>query len=135
MTRKNALLWLAFGVFVTIALVLRWHDGMLSPQGRFGAGKVVIWVAFAGFAAYTWAVSLRADLLAGVRQLAAMPWGRQVSLDLYVGLLLTMCLIAVHEGSGLVALLWLLPTLAFGNLATLLYVAIHYDSLIGRFLG
>lgn len=135
MTRKNALLWLAYGVFATIALVLRWHDGMFSPAGPLGAGKVVVWLALVGFIAWTWRISVRADLLQGVRQLARLPWGRQVGADLYVGLLLSMSLIALHEGSALLALLWLAPTLAFGNLATLLYVAIHYDALIARFLG
>jgi hypothetical protein len=35
----------------------------------------------------------------------------------------------------LALLLWLVPILAFANLATLLYFAIHYDSLVARFLG
>jgi len=31
--------------------------------------------------------------------------------------------------------LWLLPSLAFVNLATLLYFAIHFDSIVARFVS
>jgi hypothetical protein len=40
----------------------------------------------------------------------------------------------LHEGP-LALLLWLVPTLLFGNLSILLYFAIHFDGLVARFPG
>jgi len=58
-----------------------------------------------------------------------------VSADLYLGLCLTLFVAYLNEGSVLVVLLWLLPTLFFANLATLLYFAVHYDAIVARFLA
>jgi hypothetical protein len=40
----------------------------------------------------------------------------------------------LHEGF-IIALIWLVPVLLFANLATLLYVAVHFESLVDRFVG
>jgi tryptophan-rich sensory protein len=61
-------------------------------------------------------------------------WGRQIGIDLYIGLLLSVFLIYLHTGSVGIALFWLIPCLIFGNLATLLYFAIHYNSLVEKLL-
>lgn len=52
---------------------------------------------------------------------------------LYLGLMLFV--IYLHEGSVLVTCLWLLPILAFANLATLLYVGIHFDAIVARLVA
>ena len=57
-------------------------------------------------------------------------WGRQIGIDLYLGLLIFMSFIFYYQESDLIALLWLMPVLAFANLATLLYLALQYDSII-----
>jgi hypothetical protein len=48
--------------------------------------------------------------------------------------LLSLSVIILHEGF-VVALVWLVPVLLFANLATLLYVAIHFEALVARFAG
>lgn len=68
-------------------------------------------------------------------KIAELHWGRQIGIDLYLGLSLTLFIVYLNEGSVLVMLLWLIPTFAFGNLATLLYFAIHYDAIVARFIG
>ena len=127
---KN-LLWVVFAGFVVCALWCGRHEPVLKLDRPMVAGKLLIWTAFAGFLAYTIYCSLREDLFRSIRAMAALHWGRQVGLDLYLGLSLSLLLVYLNEGP-LAALLWLVPTCLFGNLATLLYFAIHYDSLVTR---
>lgn len=88
-----------------------------------------------GFTGYTVFCRSRENLFAGFGVVLGRHWGRQVLSDPYIGLLLLWVVIYLHSGSPLVLLLWLAPIAAFANLATLLYFAIHYDSLVARFLG
>lgn len=94
-----------------------------------------MWALFLGFTAYTILCSSQENLFAGFRVVLGRHWGRQVLTDLYIGLLLPCVIIYLHSGSMWVLLLWLAPILAFANLAILLYFAIHYDSLVAKFLG
>jgi hypothetical protein len=50
-------------------------------------------------------------------------------------LLLFLAVIYRHQGSVLVLAAWLIPVLLFANLATLLYVAIHFEALVARFVA
>ncbi|MEQ1923059.1 MAG: hypothetical protein ABL952_11195 [Pyrinomonadaceae bacterium] len=43
-------------------------------------------------------------------------------------------MIYLHTGSAAVAIVWLVPLFLFGNLTTMLYFAINYDSLMAKFL-
>lgn len=130
----KSLLWGLFVAFFVAAVGLGWHDGMFSLAGPLGAGKLAVWAAFLGFLGYSIQCSARENIFKTIRTMNGLWWGRQIGLDLYLGLALTLFLIYLHHG-GLVVALWLLPTLAFANLATLLYFSIYYDSLVARFVG
>ena len=134
MATKN-LFWVAFVAFVALALYSNRHDDVFATRGPLAAGKYVIWCAFLGFTGYSAYCSARENLFRSIAKMAELHWGRQVGIDLYLGLSLTLFIVYLNEGSALVTLLWLVPTLAFANLATLLYFAIHYDSIVARFLG
>jgi hypothetical protein len=73
-------------------------------------------------------------LYVSIGKIAELHWGRQIGADLYLGLCLALFIVYLHEGA-VAALLWALPTLAFANLSILLYVAIHFDALVARFLA
>jgi hypothetical protein len=60
--------------------------------------------------------------------------GNKVGLDLYISVFLSLALIYLIEGSVVVMLLWLLPILAFANLAILPYILLNYGAIIGHFL-
>lgn len=127
--------WAVYFAFVAFALAVNWHDRLLRFDTPHAIGKVLVWALFLGFTGYTMLCSSRENLFAGFRVVLGRHWGRQVLTDLCIGLLLPCAIIYLHSGSVLVLLLWLAPILAFANLATLLYFAIHYDSLVARFLG
>jgi len=127
--------WALFAIFATCALGFGWHGDLFTTGGSWVFGKALVWAAFLGFLAYTIYCSSEEDILPSIRKIAELHWGRQVGADLYLGLCLTLFVMYLNEGSVWVVLLWLLPTLAFANLATLLYFAIHYDAIVARFLA
>jgi len=130
----KSLYWLSFALFVTVALYFNWHNLHIRPSDPLAGGKYVVWFTFAAFVAYSIYCSSRENLFESVKKIAQLHWGRQVGIDLYVGVALTLFIVYLNEGSGLSVLLWLGPALAFANLATLLYFAVHYDSIVAGFL-
>ena len=134
MSRRGMLLWGIYALFVACALYLNWHERLFDFSGRLGAIKLGVWVILAGFLAYSIYCRSREDLFRSIGRLGAFHWGRQIGADLYLGLSLGLLIIYLNEG-GFVALLWLIPVLVFANLAILLYFAIHFDSIVMKFLG
>jgi len=129
------MIWTVFLAFLVTALGLGWHDQLFSFTGSLPAGKYAIWAVFLVFLGYSIHCTFRENFFRSFRQVLELHWGRQIVMDLGLGLCLMLFIVYLHEGSLLAAALWLVPTLAFGNLATLLYVAIHYDALVARFLA
>jgi hypothetical protein len=131
----NNLFWAAFVVFAAIVLYVDGGTDLLALGGPLGPGKVLVWAVFAAFLAYSAYCSAREDLFRSIGEIARLHWGRQIGIDLYLGFTLAACLIYLNDGSLAVALLWLAPIYVYGNLATLLYVAVHYDELVARFVA
>jgi hypothetical protein len=131
---QNLISWGVFAAFVVGAVALGWHPAILRFEGPMGAAKAVVWLAFLAFTAYSIYCSGRENIFRTIRTMARLHWGRQIGIDLYLGLLLSLSVIYLHEGS-LAVLAWLVPVLLFANLATLLYVAIHFEALVARFVG
>ena len=126
---KNLLSWMLFAAFVALALGLHWHAQLLVFSGLVGAGKALVWLVWLAFVGYSIHCSRRENIVKSIRDMARLYWGRQIIIDLYLGVALFLALIALHQGA-LVMLAWLLPVLLFANQATLLYLAIHFESLL-----
>jgi hypothetical protein len=135
MTWAKVFFWGFFGAFAVTALYFGWHDDLFALSVPLAPVKLAIWAAFLGFLADTIYCSRRENLFTSVAKLAELHWGRQIGADLYLGLSLTLFVVYLNEGSLGVVLLWLLPTLLFANLATLLYFAIHFDEIVASFLA
>ena len=131
---QNLISWGIFAAFVVCAVALGWHPAILRFEGPMGAAKIFVWLAFLSFTAYSIYCSGRENIFRTIRSMARLHWGRQIGIDLYLGLLLSLSVIWLHEGF-IIALIWLVPVLLFANLATLLYVAVHFESLVDRFVG
>lgn len=132
MSRANLALWAAFVVFVAAALGTGWQERPFAFGGRLAGVKLALWLSWAAFLAYSLHVSRKEDLLQSLREIGRIQWGRQVGLDLYLGLTLSLLVIGLHGGSPWVALVWAVPVYLFGNLATLPWFAIHWDGLVAR---
>jgi hypothetical protein len=135
MASPRAFFWTLFAVFAGCALLLDGHEGLFALSTPLEPVKVAVWTAFLLFLAYTIYCSSRENLVVSVRGIAQLHWGRQIGADLYLGLCLSLFVVYLNEGSVAVALLWALPALVFVNLAMLLYFAIHFDSIVARFLA
>ena len=127
------LLWVSFAIFVVVAFWAGTGEKTFSLDVPLAGAKVAVWVVLLGFLAYTIYCSSREDLFGTLRRILQYHWGRQVTLDLYIGISLFLFIVYLNDGP-ITMLLWLLPAIAFVNLASLVYLAIHFDSLVARFL-
>lgn len=130
---RTRLLWLAYAVFVGCALTFNWHDSMLSFAGSYGLLKLGVWVIWLAFLVYSIHCSRHENLMRTIRTMKGLYWGRQIGIDLYLGILIALIIIFLNEGL-LVMALWLVPLLIFANLATLLYIAIHFEAIAAKLL-
>lgn len=85
------------------------------------------------FAGYTVHASRTESFWKSLKTVLALKWGRQVTMDLYLGLLLFHVFVYLNEGSALLVLVWLVPTLILGNLVPLVYFVVNFDSLVSHF--
>ena len=132
---KNLSLWAVYGVFAGFAVVLGWHENFLVFDGAQGIAKAAIWLAYMAFLAYSIYCSTKENIFRTIDKILQLHWGRQISLDLYIGLSIFLGLVYLHSGSLLVVVLWLVPTVLFANLATFLYLVIHFESIAARFIS
>lgn len=130
----NKVSWAVYAAFVAAALYLNWHPKLFSFDGDLGVLKLIVWAVFLSFLAYSVYCSTRENIFRSIRKIAELHWGRQIGIDLYLGLFIFLIFIYLHEGF-FAAALWALPTLLFANLSTLLYLAIHFDAIASKLLG
>lgn len=86
------------------------------------------------FSGYTVHASRTESFWRSLKSVLALRWGRQVTMDLYLGLFLFNFFVYLNEGSLALALAWLLPTLVLGNIVPLIYFVVNFDSLVSRFM-
>ena len=132
--KKNFLSWGVFAVLCAAMVALEWHSNIANFEGGLGIIKLFAWAAFGGFVAYSYYCSTQENIYKSLGKIWALHWGRQVGIDLYIGVSLSLILIYLNEGSVFVLLAWLAPMLLFANLATLLYVALNIESLASHFV-
>ena len=130
--KKNGL-WILYFTFAAYAIVSGWSPTLLDFSGAQGIGKALAWLTLLSFLIYSLYASSQENIIYIMRDMAASYWGRQIGIDLYLGVAIVLSLIYLNEGSLLIMLIWLVPVLIFANLATLLYLAIHFDQIVARF--
>ena len=137
MTRmiKRHFLWILYGVFVIAAIATHNSEPVFYSSGPYAAGKYIVWTMFFGFLAYSLYATSQASFIKSLPKINKYIWGRQIGLDLYISVFMSLFVIYLNSGSILVLLLWLVPVLIYANLAILLYVALNYGALVGHFVG
>jgi len=96
--------------------------------------KYLVWAVFVLFVGYTIYCMKQESFFKTLKRVWPFHWVRQLTFDLYIGLFLLFFMVYLHEGSVLVALCWLVPSLFFGNIVSLLYFALHFDAIVSHFL-
>ena len=117
------------------AIYINWGQGPFQFSGPLWPVKILIWVVFFAFSAYSGFCTVREDLFETVKNIIGWHFGRQICLDLYVGLWLILFLIFLNEPTFLGFLAWAIPSLFYVNILSLLYVAIHFDQIVSKFLA
>lgn len=99
--------------------------------------EIIRWIALGLlilFVGYTVYCSRTENFWKSCRAVFSYKWGRQVTIDLYLGLLLFIFFIYLNEGSALMALLWLIPTLVLGNIIPLFYFVLNFELIVRHFM-
>lgn len=134
MTRfiKHNFLWILFLLFSVYAIETRKDEFIFSSTTPYGFWKAGIWALFFLFLGYSLFSSYKENFFKSVVRISDMFWGWQIGIDLYIGVGLMWTVIFFHGGLS-VFLVWIIPVLIYANLATLLYIALNFDSLINHF--
>lgn len=120
---------------------IRGHRALFSftratiPDWRkIGCWKIDHLVVVFRLLAYSLYCSAKENIFKTVKRIYPFYWALQIGLGLYLGLVISLFIIYLNEGSFLIMALWSIPVLLFANLATLLYFAMNFDSIFSMFL-
>ncbi|MDD9891921.1 MAG: hypothetical protein OXT49_00200 [Gammaproteobacteria bacterium] len=91
--------WGPYSVFVLLALALSWHEQMLTFSGATGVGKASIWLIWLAFLVYSVVSSQRENFFKTVKTFNQTWWGRQIGIDLYISVFISLAVIFLHSGS------------------------------------
>lgn len=131
---KRNFLWIIYAVFVLLVIFNHEGEHVIVSESPYPSGKYLIWGIYLSFLCYSLYCSSQEHFFSTLKKLYPLHWARQIGLDLYLGLVLSLSVIYLNEGSLVIVLIWLIPVLIYANLAILLYAALNYDSLISNFL-
>jgi hypothetical protein len=126
------ILWVLFAAFVSAVLYGNWDSALWEIRTVSSYGKYALGFGFLAFTAYGFYCSRRENLLKTVGKISQLHWGRQIGIDLYIGFFMFCGFIGLHQG-GVAMLIWAVPVLIYGNQLTLLYLAVHYESILRKF--
>lgn len=129
---KINLLWIIFILFACIGVATKKDISIFISQSQYGAGKYIIWLLFFSFLGYTIYCTRKENFFKSVKYISRLYWGRQIIIDLYIGITLPLLIIYLHGGM-FVFLIWIIPVIINANLFTLLYFALNYDSIVAYF--
>ena len=130
---KDYALWIFYVVFLGCAIAFGGREGFLGTESVYASAKHLILFVFAGFLAFSVYATRRENFFRSIGKMNALLWGRQVGLDLYISVFLSLALIYLIEGSVVVLLLWVVPVLLFANLAILPYILLNFSAIAERF--
>ena len=132
-TYRRYRLWLAYAAFLILAYLFGAREGFITTDSPYGFAKYVILGVYLVFLAYSLRATHHENFFNTVSTMNRLWWGRQVGIDLYISVFLSLALIWLIEGSFLVMLAWALPILIFANLAILPYFLLNYAQVLSGF--
>ena len=130
---KNNILWIIYFSFSSVILSTHNREPIFVSTGPYSEGKLVVWAILIIFLAYSLYCHKKQNFFMTMSKLAPYFWFRQISLDLYLGLLIPLTMIFFDQGI-IVMLIWLVPILLMLNLVVLLYLALNYQTLVSNFI-
>lgn len=130
---RNNILWIIYFSFSAMIVFVHNREAILISSGPGSAGKYIAWTILILFLAYSLYCHRKENFFKTIPKLTPYLWFRQISLDLYLGLLIPLTIIFLDQGF-VVMLIWLVPIILMANLAVLLYIALNYQTLVSYFV-
>ncbi|MCI0413279.1 hypothetical protein L0222_10835 [bacterium] len=87
---------------------------------------VILFLFLTGFTVFC---VTETSFLDSLKEIWAKVWGKQILFDLYIGFTLVSLVYFLNEKSIGRAMLWMLATFAFGNIASLVYLLLNFRSI------
>lgn len=131
---RNNILWVIYFSFSAVILFVHNREPIFISSGTGAVGKYIAWATLLLFLAYSLYCHRKENFFKTIPKLTPYFWFKQISLDLYLGLLIPLSIIFLDQGL-IVMLIWLVPIILMANLATLLYIALNFQTLISYFIG
>ena len=120
-------------MFLGVASGFGSREGLLTTQSEHATAKYLLFLTFILFLSFSLYAARRENFFKSLGKINGLFWGRQISLDLYISVSLSLALIFLVEGSVIVLLFWLLPVLVFANLAVLPFILLNFAEVMGYF--
>ena len=128
-------LWFFYAAFMILAVAFGSREGLVATANGATLGKTIVLIIFLAFLAYSLYATHKENFFKTLGVVNRLYWGRQIGIDLYISVFLSLILIYLVEGSVLVVLLWAVPIVVFANLAILPYILLNYAEIVGHFTG
>ena len=117
------------------AMLFGSRESLIHTDGDLALGKYIVLVIYLGFLVFSLYATSKENFFRSIASVNAFLWGRQVGIDLYISVFLSLTVIYLVEGSVLVTALWFLPILIFANLAILPYILLNYGLIVSHLLS
>lgn len=129
----RVLLWAAFALFVGVALVTSGDAQLFQFDTATDIARLFLIAIWLGFLAYSIICSSRDNLFQTIAEMNKRHWGRQIGIDLYISVFLSVGLVYLVTGSVFQTILWGIAFIPFANLAILLFLILHLDEIVTAF--
>ena len=133
-TYRRYRLWMFYAVFLILALLFGARENLVTTTAPYPMVKYLIFGGYIAFLAYSLIATERENFFKTVSTMNRLWWGRQVGIDLYISVALSLVLIWVIDGP-VVLLLWAVPVIIFANLAILPYILLNYAAIVSQLAG
>ena len=130
---KDHFLLILYVVFVIVAIAFKGEEPLFVSNGPYPYGKPLVWLVLIAFFIYSTYVNSKENFFKTMAITGRYRWTLQIGIDLYLGVALS-AVVIYFDGGLMVLALWAVPLLIYANLATLLYFAMHYDSVMSLFI-
>lgn len=127
---SSIVLWAIFFGFAAVAIAVSWNPRLLDFSGTIGAIRLFLIACWIAFTAYSVHCSQHENLFRTVERISKLYWGRQIGIDLYISVFLSIALVYLVTGSVGLMVFWGLAFIPFANQAILLFVILHLDQIL-----
>lgn len=135
MNIQSKILYLFLFAFFVYAFGIETIPKAKSLEGSYLFAKY-FWLALLSFfVGFTYYCSTKENFMKSMKKIFKLYWGKQVGIDLYLGLSIFSFYIFLIEKSVVKTLIWMIPSLVFGNIIPLAYLVTHFELILSLFEG